>query len=46
MPALDVLSHGAGTKDPTDDALGVVRTIIEYAGTIAFAVSAALLAGG
>ena len=45
MSAFDVISQGAGTSDSIDGALGVVRTILEYAGTIAFAVSAALLAG-
>jgi uncharacterized membrane protein YeiH len=45
MSAFDVLSQGAGTSDTIDEALGVVQTVLEYAGTIAFAISAALLAG-
>lgn len=35
----------AQTSESLDDALGVAQTIIEYAGTIAFAISAAMLAG-
>ena len=39
------LAQTSETQDTIENALGVVQTIVEYAGTIAFAISAALLAG-
>ncbi len=44
-PILDVLAQATERQRNIEEALGVVQTIIQYAGTIAFAVSAALLAG-
>lgn len=41
----DLLSQNGPTAETIEDALGVVQTIVQYAGTIAFAISAALLAG-
>jgi uncharacterized membrane protein YeiH len=43
--ALEVLAQSDAPQQSIEDALGVVQTIVEYAGTIAFAISAALLAG-
>ena len=44
MQGLGLLAQTSGS--PTiEDALGVVQTVVEYTGTIAFAISAALLAG-
>lgn len=45
MNAFEVLAQSDASHQTIEDALGVVQTIVEYAGTIAFAVSAALLAG-
>lgn len=44
MQGLGLLAQTSGSQT-LEDALGVVQTIVEYAGTIAFAISAALLAG-
>jgi len=41
----DLLAQTGPSRESIEDALGVAQTIVEYAGTIAFAVSAALLAG-
>mgnify|MGYP001818893951 FL=1 len=43
--AADVVVQGASPRESIADALGVAQTIIQYAGTVAFAISAALLAG-
>ena len=45
ISAFEVLAQSDARQQTIEDALGVVQTIVEYAGTIAFAVSAALLAG-
>lgn len=45
MLALEVLAQTDASQETIEDALGVVQTVVEYAGTVAFAVSAALLAG-
>lgn len=45
VPALDILLQIDGTSESIEDAIGAVQTVIEIAGTIAFAISAALLAG-
>ena len=43
--AFEILAQSDASQRAIEDALGVVQTIVEYAGTIAFAISAALLAG-
>jgi uncharacterized membrane protein YeiH len=43
--AFEVLAQSDASQQTIEDALGVVQTIVQYAGTIAFAISAALLAG-
>jgi uncharacterized membrane protein YeiH len=43
--AFEVLAQSDASQQTIEDALGVVQTIVGYAGTIAFAISAALLAG-
>lgn len=45
MEGIDLLAQSAGTQESIEDALGVAQTIVEYIGTAAFAISAALLAG-
>lgn len=45
MIGFEVLAQSDASQQTIEDALGVVQTIVEYAGTIAFAISAALLAG-
>lgn len=45
LPAVDVLAQIGGTAESIEDALGAAETVIELAGTVAFAISAALLAG-
>ena len=41
----DLLAQTGPTEESIEDALGVIQTIVQYAGTAAFAISAALLAG-
>ena len=41
----DLLAQSGPSQQTIEDALGVVQTIVQYAGTIAFAISAALVAG-
>jgi uncharacterized membrane protein YeiH len=41
----DLVVQGESPRESVADALGVAQTIIQYAGTIAFAISAAVLAG-
>ena len=43
--AADVVVQGASPRESIADALGVAQAFIQYAGTVAFAISAALLAG-
>jgi uncharacterized membrane protein YeiH len=43
--AIELLAQSSDTKNTIEDALGVAQTILALAGTIAFAVSAALVAG-
>ena len=43
--AFEVLAQSDASRQTIEAALGAVQTIVEYAGTVAFAVSAALLAG-
>jgi uncharacterized membrane protein YeiH len=45
MLAFEVFSQSEASQQTIEDALGVLQPIVEYAGTIAFAISAALLAG-
>jgi uncharacterized membrane protein YeiH len=45
MFAFGVLAQSDASQATIEDALGSVSTVVEYAGTIAFAISAALLAG-
>jgi uncharacterized membrane protein YeiH len=40
-----VVAQIGGTAESIEDAVGVVQTVIEIAGTVAFAISSALLAG-
>ena len=41
----DLLAQSDSTQESIEDALGVVQTTVQVAGTAAFAISAALLAG-
>ena len=45
MHLVDLIAQTSETNNRVEDALGVVQTIIEYAGTAAYAISAAQLAG-
>jgi uncharacterized membrane protein YeiH len=45
MLAFEFVAQAAQSRDSIEDAIGDVRTVLLYAGTIAFAISAALLAG-
>jgi uncharacterized membrane protein YeiH len=45
VPAVGLLVQIGETSESIEDAIGVVQTVIEVTGTIAFAISAALLAG-
>jgi len=45
MTVAMLLAQNGPTQETIEDALGVVQTIVENAGTAAFAISAALLAG-
>ena len=45
MPAFDLVAQAAQLKEPIEDAIGALGSVVLYMGTIAFAISAALLAG-
>ena len=45
MLAFEVVGQSDASQQTIEDALGVAQTVVEYAGTVAFAISAALLAG-
>jgi uncharacterized membrane protein YeiH len=45
MPALEFVAQAAQPKESIEDAIGALGSVVLYMGTIAFAMSAALLAG-
>lgn len=45
MPVVDLLAQSNDTADPIEAALGIAQSIINIAGTVAFAISATLVAG-
>ena len=45
MDVLSVLAQASDTEQTVKEALGILQTVMEYAGTIAFAISGALAAG-
>lgn len=45
MHGLILIAQISETQETIEDALGIGKTILEYAGTVAFAISATLLAG-
>ena len=44
-PVAVLIAQNGPTQESIEEALGVVQTVVQYAGTAAFAISAALLAG-